>query len=272
MERITRRPLSGGAAPVPENEEDEVEEPSVGVIGAGVMGSGIAQTLASGGIRTVCTDIDEGALARAREGVVGGRYGLERGVSRGKLTREEADAALERLSFTPALDEAAACDLVLECVPERIELKLQVFRDLDERAAPGTLLASNTSGFSIAALAAVTRRPEKVIGWHWASPPPVMRLAEIVVTPRTAEETVERVKDLASRCGKNPVVVKDSPTHWGFVANRVYFAMVQEAQRVVDQGIASPEDVNQLMVDCFNWPVGPFAMVRGATEGWKEES
>lgn len=247
-----------------------MEEPSVGVIGAGVMGSGIAQTLASGGCRTVCTDVDEGALERAREGVVSGPYGLERGVARGKLSREQADAALARLSFTRSLDEAVACDLVLECVPERIDLKLQVFRDLDERAAPATILASNTSGFPITALAAVTRRPEKVIGWHWASPPPVMRLAEIVVTRHTADETVERVVELATRCGKNPVVVKDSPTHWGFVANRVYFAMVQEAQRVVDQGIASPEAVNQLMVDCFNWPVGPFAMVRGATEGWKD--
>ena len=242
----------------------------IGVIGAGVMGSGIAQTLATAGIRTLCTDVDTAALARGREGVVGGRYGLERGVARGKLTREQADAALERLTFTPSLEEAVACDVVLECVPERLDLKLQVFRDLDARAPAGAILASNTSGFPITALAAVTDRPERVIGWHWASPPPVMRLAEIIVTPRTSEETTATIRELAARAGKNPVVVKDFPTQWGFVANRIYFAMVMEAQRVVDQGVASREDVNQLMVDCFNWPVGPFAMVQGATRGWKE--
>jgi len=243
---------------------------SIGVIGAGVMGSGIAQTLATAGIRTVCTDVDPQALERGRQNVVSGRYGLERGVARGKLGREDADAALARLSFTPSLDEAVACDVVLECVPERLDLKLSVFRDLDARAAKETILASNTSGFPITALAAVTNRPDRVIGWHWASPPPVMRMAEVIVAPKTSEATARRICELASRCGKNPVVVKDLPTQWGFVANRIYFAMVQEAQRVVDQGVASQEDVNRLMVDCFNWPVGPFAMVRGATEGWKE--
>jgi 3-hydroxyacyl-CoA dehydrogenase len=234
------------------------------------MGSGIAQTLASAGVKTLCTDVDAQALERGRQNVVSGRYGFERAVARGKLARADADAALARLHFTLSLDEAAACDLVLECVPERLDLKLQVFRDLDARAKPNTILASNTSGFPITALAAVTSRPERVIGWHWASPPPIMRLAEIVVAPKTSEETIQRVKELASRCGKNPIVVKDFPTQWGFVANRVYFAMVREAQRVVDEGIASREDVNQLMVDTFNWPVGPFAMIRGATEGWKE--
>ena len=247
-----------------------MSDASVGVIGAGVMGSGIAQTLATAGIRAVCTDIDAAALERAEESVVSGRYGFERAVSRGKLSREEADAARGRLEFTPELDAAAACEVVLECVPERIDLKLQVFRDLDARAPESTILASNTSGFPITALAAVTGRPARVIGWHWASPPPVMRMAELVVTPHTDPAVVERVSELARQCGKNPVAVKDLPTHWGFVANRIYFAMVQEAQRVVDQGVASPEDVNRLMVDCFNWPVGPFAMVKGATEGWKD--
>ena len=241
---------------------------SVGVIGAGVMGSGIAQTLACAGIRTMCTDVDMAALERGRQNVVSGRYGLERAVARGKQTRADADAALGRLTFTPSLDEAVACDLVLECVPERLDLKLQVFRDLDARAAPATILASNTSGFPITALAAVTNRPDRVIGWHWASPPPIMRLAEIVAAPKTSEATIARVRDLASRCGKNPIVVNDTPTSWGFVANRVYFAMINEAKRVIDDGVATAEQVDQLMMDCFGWPTGPFTMVRGATEGW----
>ena len=245
-------------------------ESSVGVIGAGVMGSGIAQTLAQAGFRVVCSDIAEPVLARAREQVVSGRYGVERAVARGKLSRADADAALARLSFTASLEEAARHPLVVECIPERLDLKIRLFRDLDRLAPPGAVLASNTSGFPIAALAAATNRPESVLGWHWASPPPVMRLAEIVVTPATSAEAQQRVAEAARACGKNPIVVKDFPTQWGFVANRVYFAMVREAQRVVDEGIATREQVNQLMVDCFNWPVGPFAMVQGATSGWGE--
>jgi 3-hydroxyacyl-CoA dehydrogenase len=240
------------------------------VIGAGVMGSGIAQTLAQAGFGAVCCDVSEEVIEKAREIVVKGRYGLARAVSRGKLDQAAADAALARIRFTTSLDHAAAADLVIECVPERLDLKIKVFRDLDDLAPPDTILASNTSGFPITALAAATERPDRVIGWHWASPPPVMRMAEIVVTPATSEETTQTVVEMASKCGKNPVVVKDLPTQWGFVANRIYFAMVREAQHVVDAGIASTDDVNRLMVDCFNWPVGPFAMVKGATSGWDE--
>lgn len=241
---------------------------SVGVLGAGVMGSGIAQVTATAGYETVCYDVDAGALERGREHVTIGRYGLERGVERGKLTREEADATLERLTFTASFDDAATTDLVIEAVPERLELKIRVFRDLDQAAGGDTILASNTSGFPIAALAAATDRADRVVGWHWASPPVVMRLAEIVTARETSDETVAAVSAVAARCSKNPIVVKDTAMRWGFVTNRVYFAMIAEAQRVVDEGIATAADVDQLMIDCFRWPTGPFGMVQGATEGW----
>ncbi len=240
----------------------------VGVLGAGVMGSGIAQVAATAGYESVCYDIDPAALAAGREHVTTGRYGLDRGVERGKLTREQADAALERLTFTDSFDEAAATDLVVEAVPERLELKVRVFRDLDRVASDATILASNTSGFPIAALAAATDRADRVIGWHWASPPAVMRLAEIIVTRETGDDTVAAVRDLATACGKNPVVIRDTPMAWGFVTNRVYFAMIAEAQKVVAEGIASADDVDQLMMDCFRWPTGPFGMVKGASSGW----
>jgi 3-hydroxyacyl-CoA dehydrogenase len=246
-----------------------MSELRVGVIGAGVMGSGIAQACATAGCPTTCYDVSREALERARASVRSGRYGFERAVERGKLARGEAEAALARLAFTASFEEAAAAELVIECVPEDLALKIETFRALDRQAPPSAILASNTSGFPIAALAAATARPERVIGWHWASPPVVMRLAEIVVTPRTGAEAVRAVSELARRCGKNPVVVKDAPTSWGFVANRVYGAMLREAQRVVAEGVATPEQVNELMVDCFRWPVGPFAMVEGATRGWK---
>ena len=168
----------------------------------------------------------------------------------------------------PSFDEAAATDLVVEAVPERLDLKIKVFRDLDRVAPPTTILASNTSGLPITALAAATDRPDRVIGWHWASPAPVMKLAEIVVTPTTSDATIATVTEVARACGKNPIVVKDNPLTWGFVANRVYFAMIREAQRVVDEGIATRDDVDQLMMDCFRWPSGPFGMVKGAGSGW----
>jgi 3-hydroxyacyl-CoA dehydrogenase len=234
------------------------------------MGSGIAQTIAQAGYPVVCSDLDREVIDRARAGVTSGRYGFDRAVERGKVTREEADAALSRLQFGTDLEQVANTDLVVECVPERLDLKIRVFRDLDRLAKPSTILASNTSGFPIAALAAATERPALVVGWHWASPPPVMRFAEIVVTQETDDATRDAVCEVASRCGKNPIVIKDFPTAWGFVANRIYGAMIREAVQVVDAGIATHAEVNQLMVDCFNWPVGPFAMIKGATEGWKE--
>ena len=240
----------------------------IGVLGAGVMGSGIAQVTASSGYETVCYDVDNAALEKGREHVTTGRYGLERGVERGKLTREQADAALARLSFTGSFDDAAVTDLVVEAVPERLELKVRVFRDLDRAAPESTILASNTSGFAIAGLAAATDRADRVIGWHWASPAPVMRLAELVSTRDTSDETLATVTDVATACGKNPVVVRDTPMAWGFVTNRVYFAMVSEAQKVVSEGVATAEEVDQLMMDCFHWPTGPFGMVQGAGSGW----
>jgi 3-hydroxybutyryl-CoA dehydrogenase len=240
----------------------------IGVIGAGVMGGGIAQVCALAGDDVTCYDIAPAALDEARAHVTTGRFGLDGAVARGKATREAVDAALARITFTASLEAAATADLVIEAVPERLELKVRVFRELDGLSPPHTILASNTSGLPIAALAAATDRPDRVIGWHWASPAPVMKLAEIVVTPETSETTIATVTAAATRCGKHPIVVKDNPMQWGFVANRVYFAMVREAQRVVDEGIATRAEVDQLMTDCFRWPSGPFGMVAGAGSGW----
>lgn len=246
-----------------------MSEPTIGVIGAGVMGGGIAQSTAAGGYETVCTDIAEAALDTARKDAAEGRFGLAGAVARGKLSEDEAGAALSRITFTGEFEAAAACDVIIECIPERLDLKVRMFRDLDAAAKPDAILASNTSGFPIAALAAATDRPGQVIGWHWASPAFVMKFAEIVVTEETDQSARDRIIDIATRCGKNPVAVRDSPMSWGFVANRIYFAMMREASRVVEEGVASHDEVNQLMVDCYRWPVGPFAMVKGASSGWK---
>ena len=241
---------------------------TIGVLGAGVMGGGIAQVCAAGGHDVVCYDIAPDALVAGREHATTGRYGLESGVERGKLTREEADAATARLTFTGDFDQAANTDLVVEAVPERLDLKIRVFRDLDQAAPPATILCSNSSGFPIQAIGGATDRADKVVGWHWASPAPVMKLAEIVRTHATSDETIATVSAVAAKCGKNPVVVKDTAMAWGYVANRVYFAMIAEAQKVVNEGIATSDEVDQLMMDCYRWPSGPFGMVKGATGGW----
>jgi len=246
-----------------------VAELKVGVIGAGVMGGGIAQRTAVAGYETFCTDLSEGALETARRDAAEGRFGIAGAVARGKLEPAEAEAARARLHFTPEFEAAARADLVIECIPERLELKVRLFRQLDAVAPEDAVLASNTSGLPILALAAATERPDRVLGWHWASPAFVMKFAEIVVTEETGARARDRVVEAARRCGKNPVVVKDQPMAWGFVANRIYAAMLREAARVVEEGVATREEVNQLMVDCYRWPVGPFAMVRGAGSGWK---
>jgi 3-hydroxyacyl-CoA dehydrogenase len=246
------------------------EVASIGVIGAGVMGGGIAQSCAVAGYRVVCTDVAPEALERGREDALRGRFGIGGAVALGKLAPAEADAARARIDWTPDFAAAAACDLVVECVPERLELKMRVFRELDAAAPKHAILASNTSGFPLAALAGATQRPARAVVWHWASPAFVMKFAEIVTTPQTEPAVIEAVVAVAKRCRKNPIVVKDQPLAWGFVANRIYGAMLREAARVVEEGVASHEQVNQLMVDCFRWPVGPFAMVQGATTGWKK--
>ncbi len=242
----------------------------IGVIGAGVMGGGIAQSCAVAGYQVVCSDIAPEALERGKQDAASGRFGMGGAVAIGKLAAAGAEAARARITWTTEFAAAAACDLVIECVPERLDLKLRVFRELDRVAKPHAILASNTSGFSLAAIAGATSRPERTIVWHWASPAYVMKFAEIVTNSQTDASVSDAVVAVARRCGKNPIVVKDQPLAWGFVANRVYGAMLREAARVVEEGVATHEQVNQLMVDCFRWPVGPFAMVKGATSGWKQ--
>jgi 3-hydroxyacyl-CoA dehydrogenase len=241
----------------------------VAVIGAGVMGSGIAQSLAVAGSTVHCQDLASEQLAQAAEAVRSGRYGVERSVALAKLSQDDADAALGRLTFTDSLEYAVdGVDLVVEAIPEKLGLKLRLFQELDRLAPARAVLASNSSGHPISALAEVTGRPELVIGWHWASPPVAMRFAEIVVHERTSESTIELVRELAAACGKNPVVVRENPRVWGYVANRIMAAVSREAALVVQEGLATPDEVDRLLMDAYRWPVGPFGLNAGATSGW----
>ncbi len=244
---------------------------TIGVIGGGVMGSGIAQALAVGGATVTIRDINDEMLAKSRATIVEGRYGLDRGVERGKTTRADADAALARLSWTTDVKDLAKVDLVIEAVPEDLELKKKVFAELDGIVGAAAIFASNTSGLAISDLnkaVSETRRP-KFVGMHFFSPAPVMKLVEVIHAPETAEETIAAIEEMCAHAGKATVRVKDAPGKYGFIANRIYFAAVREAQKVLEEGIATPEDINKAMVFGFNWPVGPLAMIEGATKGWQ---
>jgi 3-hydroxybutyryl-CoA dehydrogenase len=244
---------------------------TIGVVGGGVMGSGIAQSLAVGGAKVTIRDVNDEMIARSRATIVGGRYGLDRGVERGKTTREDADAALARLSWTTDIKGLAKVDLIIEAVPEDLELKKKVFGELDSIVGAGAIFASNTSGLAISDLnkaVSEARRP-RFIGMHFFSPAPVMKLVEIIHAPETSEKTIAAIEEMCAHAGKATVRVKDAPGRYGFIANRIYFAAVREAQKVLEEGIATPEDINKAMVFGFNWPVGPLAMIEGATKGWQ---
>lgn len=246
-----------------------VEPLQVGVAGAGVMGAGIAQVLAMAGYDVVYRDVAKSALDQARKTVETGRFGVRSAVERGKLTSDQADRALQHLTFTTDPDALTELALAIEAIPEFLDLKIHFWRELDRIAGRETIFASNSSGFPVGAMAAGTDRPDRFIGWHWASPAPIMRLAEITRARTTSDETADAVVTMAEAAGKNPVVITDTDTHWGYVTNRVYLAMIREAMTVVQEGIAEREEIDQLMMDCFRWPAGPFGMTRGATSGWK---
>jgi 3-hydroxybutyryl-CoA dehydrogenase len=244
---------------------------TVGVLGGGVMGSGIAQALASGGCHVTIRDVNDELLDKSRSTIVDGRYGLKRGVERGKLSQEDADAVLSRLSWTAELEDLKDVDLLIEAVPENIDLKKQVFGEVDGIVKASGIFASNTSGLAICDLnkaVSEERRPQ-FIGMHWFSPASIMKMVELVHAPETSEETIQALEELCQRADRVSIRVKDAPGKYGFVANRIYFAAVREAQKVLEEGIASVEDINKAMVYGFNWPVGPLAMVEGARKGWQ---
>lgn len=227
----------------------------VAVVGAGIMGHGIAQVAAMAGLATTVYDMDGAQLQRAQAGVA---RSLARLVKAGRCSEAEAAAAQERITFGDDLEAAVqGADVVFEAIPERFTLKQELFRTLDGLCAPAVLLASNTSQFSITALAAVTAHPERVIGMHWFNPPQVMRLIEVVRGATTADATVAAALELARRLGKETVVCQDSP---GFVTSRLIMAWIVEASRILEEGVATREEIDKACRLAFNHPMGPFEL------------
>jgi 3-hydroxybutyryl-CoA dehydrogenase len=235
----------------------------VTVVGAGVMGSGIAQVLAATGYDVMLNDVEQAQLAKALDVIENGRYGLRRGVEVGKLDQQTCDRALSRIRTTTSLEEAcAAAQVVVEAVPEDLALKVTLFRQLDRLCPEDAALTSNTAGFPIAALAAATDRPGYVLGWHWSQPCAVMPFAELISHPHADPSVVDLIVGMAKRCRKNPIVINDQPRVWGFVANRISYVIRRECDRIVEEGVATPDQVDALMRDCFRWPMGPFELQR----------
>jgi 3-hydroxybutyryl-CoA dehydrogenase len=233
------------------------------------MGGGIAQTFAAHGFRTIIRDLNDDLIEKTRASMVDGRYGLKGSVDKGKLTREQYDAAVANFSFTTNVNDLRDCDLIVEAVPENMDLKKGVFSELDSLVKKEAIFATNTSGFAISELNKAVSRRDRFVGFHWFSPAYIMKIIEVISAPQTSEETTETMLELTRRLGKTPIRVKDAPGKYGFVANRIYFAMAAEARRVLEEGIASEEDINAAMRLGFNWPVGPLEMVAGARKGWQ---
>ncbi|MBU3127255.1 3-hydroxybutyryl-CoA dehydrogenase [Clostridium tagluense] len=224
------------------------------VLGAGTMGAGIVQAFAAKGYEVIIRDIKDEFVDK---GLAGIKKNLERLVSKEKITVENMEEILSRITGTTDMSLAADCDLVVEAAVENMEIKKQIFAELDKICKPETILSSNTSSLSITEVAAATNRPDKVIGMHFFNPAPMMKLVEVIKGMATSEETFGLVKEVAISIGKDPVEIAEAP---GFVVNRILIPMVNEAIGIFAEGIASAEDIDKAMMLGANHPMGPLAL------------
>jgi 3-hydroxybutyryl-CoA dehydrogenase len=227
----------------------------VGVVGLGTMGAGIAQLSVQAGFETVGREVSRELAEQGRATI--DRY-LSRGVEKGRLSPEERDHALGRLALTTELDDLSDCDLVIEAVLEELELKREVFADLDRVTRPDAVLATNTSALSVSEIAAATTRPERVVGMHFFNPAPVLPLVEIVRAAKSSNEAVDAAYAWAERAGKQPVHCSDTP---GFIVNRILIPLLNDCVRVLDEADVRPEDMDKAMTNGAGWPLGPCALI-----------
>ena len=228
---------------------------TVGVVGLGTMGAGIAQVSAQAGFDTVGRELTDELADRGRATIA---HYLDRGVEKGRLTAGDRDAALARLALTTDLADLAGCDLVIEAVLEELELKREVFAELDRLTRPDAILATNTSALSVAEIAAATQHPERVVGMHFFNPAPVLPLVEVVRAPASSDEAVRAAYAWATHAGKQPVTCQDTP---GFIVNRILIPLLNDCVRVLDEADVSPEDMDKAMTNGAGWPLGPCALI-----------
>ncbi|HEX6465891.1 MAG TPA: 3-hydroxybutyryl-CoA dehydrogenase [Terriglobales bacterium] len=226
----------------------------LGVIGAGTMGNGIAHVFARSGFEVVLCEVAQPYLDR---GMAALRKNLEREVAKNKITADESAQAIARVRGSLEREALAECDFVIEAATEKFEIKADLFRDIDRVCRPEVILSSNTSSISITKIAALTQRPDKVIGMHFFNPVPVMKLVEVIRGLATSDETYATVKSLAEKLGKTPVEVNDAP---GFVSNRVLMPLLNEAMYAVMEGVATPQAVDEVFKLGMAHPMGPLTL------------
>jgi 3-hydroxybutyryl-CoA dehydrogenase len=226
----------------------------IGVVGSGTMGNGIAQVAARAGFPVVLQDIKDEFLERGMNAI---RKSLQRDVEKERLTKDDKRSIVERISTTTSLQDLSKATFVIEAVTEDLNVKLEVFRNLDEITMPEAILASNTSSISITRLGAATRRPDKVVGMHFMNPVPVMKLVEVIRGIATSDATYERVKSLSDALGKTALDCQDSP---GFISNRVLMPMINEAIFALYEGVATRESIDGIMKLGMNHPMGPLTL------------
>ncbi len=227
---------------------------TIGVVGGGQMGSGIAQVSLASGCRVVLNDVSDAILAKSRAGI---EKGLDILVRKEKITAADKARMAANLATTTDLEAFSACDFAVEAATEREELKLSIFRSLDRIVPPGRMLATNTSSISITKIASVTKRPDKVIGMHFMNPVPLMKLVEVIRGLQTSQETFDATIALARRLGKEPVPASDYP---GFAVNRILMPMINEAVYALMEGVGKAEDIDAAMRMGANHPMGPLAL------------
>jgi 3-hydroxybutyryl-CoA dehydrogenase len=228
---------------------------TVGVCGAGLMGSGIAQTCAGAGFDVVLMEVAQEPLDRGMAGIT---KSLDKFVEKGKLSQADRDATLGRLKTTTRVADLAPCDLVIEAIIESVDVKSALFRELDELLAPHAIICTNTSSLCVVELAAKTKRPNRVAGLHFFNPVPIMKLVEVVKTIATTQDTIDALFEFAKKLGKDPILAQDTP---GFVVNRLLIPYLLYAIRVYEQGLASKEDIDKGMRLGCGYPMGPFELL-----------
>jgi 3-hydroxybutyryl-CoA dehydrogenase len=232
-----------------------VEIRKVGVVGLGTMGAGIAQVSVQSGFDTVGREVSDELAERGRATIE--RY-LTRGVEKGRMSQAEREAALDRFTPTTRLDDLADCDLVIEAVLEELELKRELFAELDRISLPDAILATNTSALSVSEIAEATERPERVVGMHFFNPAPVLPLVEVVRARESSDEAVDAAYEWAERTGKQPVRCNDTP---GFIVNRILIPLLNDCVRVLDEAGVQPEEMDKAMTNGAGWPMGPCALI-----------
>jgi len=231
-----------------------MEVKTIGVLGAGTMGSGIAQAAAEAGYDVIMRDIKDDFVQR---GISSINKNLGRAVDKGKKSKEEAEEIVGRIRGTTNLDDLSDADLIIEAVIENMELKKELYEELDRICKPEAVLASNTSGLSITEMASATKRPDKVVGMHFFNPVPVMKLVEVIMGAETSKEVFQLIMDISRKMGKEPIAVNEAPL---FVVNRILVPMINEAAYVLMEGVANAEDIDKGMMLGASHPMGPLAL------------